>query len=179
VSESRANLELKARDPDPERTLAAARSLGAGDRGHLRQRDTYFIVLRGRLKLREEPGGAELIHYLRRNSCDPGESRYRRVAVDDPEATRTVLGDACGVAGLVAKDRHLLIHDGIRIHLDRVDGLGSFVELEALLERGEEPERHRARLLALSRELQIDDAARVAHGYLDLLAFERFGPLAL
>ena len=55
----RRNIELKASDPDPERSLAVVLGLGARDRGHLRQRDTYFRVTTGRLKLREEdPGGA-------------------------------------------------------------------------------------------------------------------------
>jgi hypothetical protein len=54
------NLELKARDPDPRRSLALALALGAEDRGEIEQRDTYFARARGRLKPREhEPGGAE------------------------------------------------------------------------------------------------------------------------
>ena len=60
------NVELKAHDPDPARTLARALDAGADDRGLLRQRDTYFGVPHGRLKLREEdPGGATLIAYER------------------------------------------------------------------------------------------------------------------
>jgi len=60
------NVELKAADPDPARSLAACRELGAEDKGVLRQRDTYFRTRAGRLKLREEePGGAVLIQYDR------------------------------------------------------------------------------------------------------------------
>ena len=58
----RRNVELKARDAEPERSLERARALGAEDRGELRQRDTYFATPRGRLKLREqEPGGARFL----------------------------------------------------------------------------------------------------------------------
>ena len=69
----RRNIELKASDPDPERSLAVVLGLGARDRGLLRQRDTYFRVTTGRLKLREEdPGGAVLIQYDR---VDADEAR--------------------------------------------------------------------------------------------------------
>ena len=62
----RRNIELKASDPDPERSLAVVKGLGAHDRGIIRQCDTYFRVHTGRLKLREEePGGATLIQYDR------------------------------------------------------------------------------------------------------------------
>ena len=58
MSAPRRNVELKATDPDPARSLAIVRELGAEDRGVLHQRDTYFRVPEGRLKLREEtPGG--------------------------------------------------------------------------------------------------------------------------
>ena len=64
----RRNIELKASDPDPERSLAVVLGLGARDRGLLRQRDTYFRVTTGRLKLREEdPGGAVLIYCFATN----------------------------------------------------------------------------------------------------------------
>jgi adenylate cyclase class 2 len=72
----RRNVELKARDPRPERSLERARALGADDRGELRQRDTYFATPRGRLKLREqEPGGAQLIAYERADAAEARESR--------------------------------------------------------------------------------------------------------
>ena len=81
----RRNIELKASDPDPERSLAVVLGLGARDRGLLRQRDTYFRVTAGRLKLREEePGGAVLIQYDRVDADEARESRYRLVPVDDP-----------------------------------------------------------------------------------------------
>jgi homotetrameric cytidine deaminase len=130
---SRRNLELKALDPDPERSLAACRELGAEDRGVLRQRDTYFRARRGRLKLREEePGGAVLIQYDRPDAPLARESRYRLSAVPDPEELRASLDAALGTLVVVDKRRHLLLCDGVRIHLDTVDGLGSFIELEGV-----------------------------------------------
>ena len=81
----RRNIELKASDPDPERSLAVVLGLGARDRGVLKQRDTYFRVEKGRLKLREEePGGATLVQYDRVDADEARESRYRLIPVDDP-----------------------------------------------------------------------------------------------
>jgi homotetrameric cytidine deaminase len=133
VSAPRRNVELKAVDPDPARSLAVAQQLGAEDRGVLRQRDTYFRAREGRLKLREEePGGAVLIQYDRPDAAAARESRYRLTPVEDPETLRASLDAALGTLVVVDKERRLLVHDGVRIHLDTVAGLGSFVELEGV-----------------------------------------------
>jgi homotetrameric cytidine deaminase len=129
----RRNVELKALDPDPARSLATCRELGAQDKGVLRQRDTYFRARAGRLKLREEePGGAVLIQYDRPDEAAARESRYRLARVEDPEELRASLDAALGTLVTVDKERHLLLWDGVRIHLDTVAGLGSFVELEGV-----------------------------------------------
>jgi homotetrameric cytidine deaminase len=133
VSAPRRNVELKALDPDPVRSLAVCRDLGAEDRGVLRQRDTYFRARQGRLKLREEePGGAVLIQYDRPDDAAARESRYRLAPVPDPDTLRASLDAALGTLVVVEKERHLLLWDGVRIHLDTVAGLGSFVELEGV-----------------------------------------------
>src|SRR3954451_22821713 len=133
----RRNVELKARDPEPERSLERARALGADDRGELRQRDTYFAAPHGRLKLREqEPGGAELIAYERAAAPQARESRYRIAPVADAPALREALDAALGTIVVVDKRRHLLLWKGVRIHLDRVEGLGDFVELEGVAAAG-------------------------------------------
>src|ERR671932_1091079 len=90
------NVELKARDPDPARTLERALALGAEDRGEMVQRDTYYARANGRLKLREhETGGSplwdelieyshELIGYSRPDSPEARTSTYRRVPPSPP-----------------------------------------------------------------------------------------------
>ena len=129
----RRNIELKAPDPDPARSLAVCRELGAEDRGVLRQRDTYFRARSGRLKLREEePGGALLIQYDRPDGAAARESRYRLTRVEDPDELRASLDAALGTLVVVDKERHLLLWEGVRIHLDTVAGLGTFVELEGV-----------------------------------------------
>src|SRR4051812_48605102 len=166
----RRNVELKARDPDPARSLARARALGAEDQGELRQRDTYFAALRGRLKLREqEPGGAELIAYERPDAAQARESRYRIAPVADAAALRDALAAALGVTVVVAKRRRLLLWEGVRIHLDRVDGLGAFVELEGVAPAGSDLSAEAARVARLRAELEISDDAIEATGYADLL----------
>jgi homotetrameric cytidine deaminase len=156
VPAQRRNVELKALDPDPERSLAVCRELGAEDRGVLRQRDTYFRAREGRLKLREEePGGAVLIQYDRPDGPQARESRYRLVPVPDPEATLEALDAALGTLVVVSKERHLFLWDGVRIHLDRVEGLGSFVELEGVAPAESDLAAEQEKVARLREALQI------------------------
>jgi homotetrameric cytidine deaminase len=158
VSAPRRNVELKAVDPDPARSLAAARELGAEDHGVLRQRDTYFRARSGRLKLREEePGGATLIQYDRPDAAQARESRYRLTAVPDPDDLRAALDAALGTLVVVDKERHLLLWEGVRIHLDTVQGLGSFVELEGVAPADSDLSAEHAKVARLREALQIGD----------------------
>jgi homotetrameric cytidine deaminase len=158
VPAPRRNVELKALDPDPARSLAICRELGAEDRGVLRQRDTYFRARVGRLKLREEePGGAVLIQYDRPDAAAARESRYRLVPVEDPVALRESLAAALGTLVVVDKERHLLLWEGVRIHLDAVAGLGSFVELEGVAGADSDLAAERERVEHLRAALGIDE----------------------
>src|SRR5919108_1757941 len=135
------NVELKARDPDPARTLERALALGAEEIGEIRQRDTYFAGARGRLKLREQetdgpPLFDELIEYSRADLTDPRTSTYRRVPVADAAPLREAPDAAYGTLVTVTKRRKLLQWEGVRIHLDEVDDLGSYLEFEAVGEVG-------------------------------------------
>jgi homotetrameric cytidine deaminase len=164
------NLELKARDPNPAASLERALALGADDRGEIDQRDTYFSRARGRLKLREQhPGGAELIAYRRDDTTDAGTSHYRLVPAAEPAALRGALDAALGTLVVVKKRRRLLIWEDVRIHLDRVEGLGTFLELEAVALPGSDLEPERRTVERLRAELRIVDSALVAGSYSDLL----------
>jgi homotetrameric cytidine deaminase len=166
----RRNVELKARDPDPARSLERCVALGAEDRGELRQRDTYFAARRGRLKLREqEPGGAELIAYERADAAHARESRYRIAPVAEPAGLREALDAALGTVVVVDKRRRLFLWDGVRIHLDRVAGLGAFVELEGVAPAGSDLAREGQLVARLRAELDIRDEAIEAASYSDLL----------
>ena len=163
----RRNLELKAADPDPPATRAAALALpGVEDAGVLRQRDTYFFAVQGRLKLRETDGAAaELVAYARPDRPEPRVSRFHVVPVVDPAGTAEALGDVLGVRAVVEKERRLLLWRGVRVHLDRVARLGAFVELEAPLGIGEEE----ARVAELRAALGLRDELLVPRGYAELL----------
>ena len=158
MSAPRRNVELKALDPDPVRSLAACRELGAEDRGVLRQRDTYFRTRSGRLKLREEePGGATLIQYDRPDEASARESRYRLTRVDDPRELRASLDAALGTVVVVEKERRLLLWEGVRIHLDTVAGLGAFVELEGVAPPDSDLSAEREKVARLQQALGITE----------------------
>jgi homotetrameric cytidine deaminase len=164
------NLELKARDPNPEVTAARCLNLGAVPTGALHQRDTYFATRRGRLKLRTDESSSELIAYRRPDDAEPTESAYVRVPALEPDALAEALTAAHGPATVVvSKRRQVLLWEGVRIHLDEVEGLGSFVEFEAVLPAPGDLETARAKVARLRSELGIDDDALVAVGYADLL----------
>ena len=161
MTELRRNLEIKARDADPRRSLEAALALGADDQGELTQRDTYFAGARGRLKLRQQtPGEAELIQYRRPDEAGPRVSEFRLVPVGDVAALEQALDAALGTLVVVEKRRRLLLWEGVRIHLDGVAGLGTYLELEA-------PEDGAEKIDKLRETLQIGDL--IAGSYSDLL----------
>jgi adenylate cyclase class 2 len=135
----------------------------------LAQRDTYFEVPRGRLKLREESGAvAQLIAYERPHLARSKESRYRLVDVPDPDELREALTAALGVTVVVSKERRLFTFQGVRIHLDRVDGLGDFIEFEGVAEDGDDPGRFAALLDELRASFGIGDRDLVPESYSDL-----------
>jgi adenylate cyclase class IV len=129
------NLEIKLRVPSlaiPRRRLAEfARHIRT-----VRQRDTYFSLGPIRLKLREEAGHAELIVYARPNQSRSRASDYEAVPVRRPHLWRRALRPA----QVVTKSRELWRWRGSRIHLDRVQGLGTFLEIETEISRGADPQ---------------------------------------
>jgi homotetrameric cytidine deaminase len=163
------NVELKARDPDPEATYARCLALGAVEAGVLTQVDTYFGGRHGRLKLRVEQDSAVLIAYRRPDSAEASESTYVLAPVDEPDAMAEALDAALGTTVVVGKQRQLLLWEGVRIHLDEVEGLGSFVEFEAVLPDAGDLETARAKVAQLREALGIADDALVSVGYSDLL----------
>src|SRR6478672_3468819 len=122
------NVELKARDPDPGRTAERCLALGVVEHGVLRQRDTYFMARHGRLKLREGDHGTVLIAYRRPDDRQASESHYVLAPVAERDAVVEALDAALGTTVVVSKRRRLFTWEGVRIHLDEVEGLGSFIE---------------------------------------------------
>jgi homotetrameric cytidine deaminase len=168
---TRVNVELKARDPDPGATTARCTALGAEYRGVLFQRDTYFAGRHGRLKLREQgEGGNELIAYSRADAVEPEQSAYVLADVGEPQALREALDRSLGTVIVVSKERRLFVWENVRIHLDDVEGLGTFIELEVLVEPGGgDFDAAHEKIVRLRSELAIGDGALVSVGYSDLL----------
>lgn len=133
------------------------------------QRDTYFRVPRGRLKLREEEGrGAHLIAYERPDSAGQRQSLYRIVPVAAADELKAALAGTLGTEIVVSKERRLFVWDHVRIHLDRVDGLGHFLEFEAIVADETETATCEARIETLRRAFEIEDANLVGGSYSDL-----------
>jgi predicted adenylyl cyclase CyaB len=144
--------------------------LGAEDRGTVVQRDTYFETAQGRLKLREEAGAdAHLIAYERPNLRGQKESQYRIVRLDDPCELREALSVVLGISVVVSKMRRLFVLNGIRIHIDRVDDLGDFIEFEGVASSDGDPDRFVPLLADLRQSFGIREDDLLRGSYSDLL----------
>jgi len=164
------NIELKARCPDLAAAREAAKGLGATFEGILNQRDTYYVTNSGRLKLREIDGrGAELIAYARDDSAAVRASDYQVIPTPNPQTLGAALASTLGVRVVVAKRRELWMWQRVRIHLDDVAGLGTFVEFEAVMEEGEPDEAGHDKILTLRSAMAIPDADLIGVSYSDLL----------
>lgn len=184
MSELRRNLELKARVDDLVAARHAVTNLGAEFSAFERQRDTFFHAIHGRLKLREIDrwlGGAdasavpphvctaELIWYVRPDEVGARTSNYRVIPQPDPDGLRAALTSACGVRGVVAKGRAIFLWHGVRIHLDVIEGLGTYAEFEAVLGPDLDEATAAQHLATLQHVLGIRDDDRIASAYADLL----------
>ncbi len=167
---TRRNIELKARLPNVEDARAVASRIGAEFVGELKQTDTYFAVANGRLKLRQIEGqAAELIGYERPDDIASRTSRYRLVSVAEPDLMKQTLGDALDVLGVVEKTRQLYLFENVRIHLDQVRDLGSFLEFEAVLGADDSESAGHTIVAQLRQQFGIADGDLLAHSYIDLL----------
>ncbi len=165
------NIELKTRCRDLAAALASVRTLSPlVDTGVQRQIDTYFQVPNGRLKLREIVGvKSELIWYDRSNEAKSRQSDYRLTPISHPAELKISLATALGVRGEVVKDRHVLLWHNVRIHLDAVQGLGSFIEFEAVISGDETEATGHERLAQLCELLKLAPADYLDRSYSDLM----------
>jgi len=161
---------MKARAADLARIERRARALAERDPVDLLQDDTFFACATGRLKLRElAPDRGELIFYRRADLAGPKLSEYSIAATSTPALMRAVLTAALGVIGRVRKRRRVYLVGQTRIHLDQVEELGSFVELEVVLAEGQAPAEGEALAERLLCTLGIGAADLVSGAYLDHL----------
>lgn len=164
------NIEIKLRIADAEKARAAVEALADGPAEVLEQTDTYFGTGAGAyLKLREENGRASLIAYRRQLGDDPRPSDIRLTRLHSAADLGETLGHALGVLVVVDKTRQLYFRGQTRIHLDRVDRLGAFLELEVVLEPGQSEQDGLEIARDLVRRLELDDAEAQTESYRDLL----------
>jgi adenylate cyclase class IV len=162
------NIEIKARVHDLGAIRAKAAALASSPGEILQQTDTFFAVPAGRLKVREFPDGSgELIAYERPNQPGPKESSYSRFVCANADALTLTLGRVLSSRGTV------FLIGRTRVHLDHVEGLGFFVELEVVLAHGEPAEDGHREAHGLLDTLDIPQAALVAEAYIDLLESAR------
>jgi len=165
------NVEVKARVED----LAAVRERAEklADEGPIivKQEDTFFVCARGRLKLRQLPNSAEgeLIYYERPDAAEPKESRYVVHRTSDPRGVHGLLSVALGERGVVRKRRTLYFVGSTRVHLDEVEGLGDFIELEVVLEPEQDAADGVATAQKLMRQLGVGPTELIDKAYIDLL----------
>lgn len=175
------NVELKVRLQDLAAAEAVARGLGAELHSIERQHDTYFRVSSGRLKLRQRWLGdqaqpSELIFYHRPDQADARLSDYTLLKVGSGEELRALLAAALGIGVEVIKSRTVYLHDNVRIHLDRVDGLGSFLEFEAIVDDTCTEDAADAKVTRLRQAFALRDDHVIGGSYSDLFAAAKADP---
>jgi predicted adenylyl cyclase CyaB len=164
------NVEIKARIESVEALLPRVRAIGDSGHTEILQDDTFFQCPNGRLKLRafSEVSG-ELIFYQRSAGAGPKECFYVISTTASPNTLREALSLAYGQAGRVRKHRTLFLVGRTRIHLDRVEGLGDFLELEVVLSEGETTEAGVKTAHELLASLGISPQQLIEGAYIDLL----------
>lgn len=164
------NIEIKAKVDDFSALYEKIALISDGLPDIIEQDDTFFICPHGRLKLRTLAADrGELIFYQRPDKAGPKTSFYTLSETHDPDSLRETLTLAYGAAGRVIKQRTLFMLGQTRLHLDRVKGLGDYLEFEVVLEDSETPEQGIAIAEDLLERLGIDRQELVDQAYVDLL----------
>jgi len=164
------NVEIKARVRDFEALKQRTAALSDTPVEIIEQLDTFYIAPRGRLKLRVlAPDRCELIHYTRADDAAAKTSTYDIVRSNDPAAFSRILESVMPIRGVVTKRRFLYLLGPTRIHLDEVEGLGRFVELEVVLTEGQTAQYGTAIAEDLMAKLGIEETDLVSGAYIDLL----------
>jgi len=164
------NVEIKARVSDLETLKQTAGRLADGEPTVIVQKDTFFNVPNGRLKLREKGCGQNLlIQYTRPDQDGPKLSDYYIAEVQDADSMKKVLSQSLGIKGEVHKTRVLLMIGQTRVHLDDVKGLGHFMELEVVLRDEQTTEEGQQIAENIMGQLDIKAEDLITGAYMDML----------
>lgn len=169
------NIEIKAKCNDFDHARETAKRLKTDYIGHLHQIDTYFETKEGRLKLREINNinikEAQLIPYFKEYSAGPMKSSYSVLPVTDPTNLKLILDKTLGTVTVVDKKREVFLIDNVRVHLDKVKNLGTFIEFEAVYEENSpaDKEREITRVYELMDTFKIKKNDLLDKSYIDYL----------
>ncbi|XP_072288305.1 adenylate cyclase CyaB-like [Pyxicephalus adspersus] len=164
------NVEIKAKIFNWEQTLQVCQELSKSNGEKISQRDIFFNTPQGRLKLRDfQDGRGQLIYYERPDMLGPKLSNYAISNTADPAGLEDVLTQALGVRGKVVKERFLFLVGQTRIHLDRVQDLGEFIELEVVLTDSQTSQDGDLIAQQLMNSLGISQENLLTGAYMDLL----------
>ena len=166
----RRNVEIKARIADMAALTARLKSMVNQGPEIIMQEDTFFNSAQGRLKLRKfSDSKGELIYYERPDTEEPAECQYRITPTPEPDKVIDMLARSYGIRGVVRKKRTLFMADQTRIHLDEVDSLGDFLELEVVLRPNQGSSDGVQIAKKLMNRLGVGPADLVKAAYIDLL----------
>jgi predicted adenylyl cyclase CyaB len=164
------NIEIKARVRNFDEIRSRAQDLSDVPVEVIAQEDTFFNTPQGRLKLRLlSEDRAQLIYYTRPNQEGPKRSEYHISHTSDPVNLKRVLALAYGIRGMVRKTRYLYLVGQTRIHLDHVEGLGQFMELEVVMREGQSDADGQAIAEGLMASLGVEKSDLLEGAYMDLL----------
>lgn len=162
------NIEIKAQINDFQNVSRIVENLSDSGPTILEQVDTFFHFQNGRLKLREfKNSEPELISYLRPDSSGPKLSEYTRVRIEDATALKEALASSLGIRGVLKKTRRLFMVGQTRIHLDKVDGLGEFLEIEVVLSENQLIDEGEKIAFEIMKKLGVLKSDLVVGSYID------------
>lgn len=168
------NAEIKAKANNIDLLHQKLIKLGAEFKGIDNQVDTYFNVENGRLKLRSGNIENSLIFYRRIDKAEVRESEIFLEKLPPENNMKNLLSASNGVLVEVVKARRIYFINNVKFHLDTVEGLGEFVEIEAIDESGKQDVSllqqqcsSYVELLGLEREDFL------SHSYSDLIMLQR------
>ena len=166
-----ANVEVKAIHRNRERVEIAVAKLSDKGPEWIEQEDYFFPCEGARLKLRVlAPNRGELIRYEREDRAEARCSRYLIAHTSDPTVLAEILSRAMGQIGVVKKKRTLYLVGQTRVHLDQVERLGDFLELEVVLRPNQSEAEGKQVADSLLAHLSIARQDIMAEAYIDMLA---------
>ncbi|HMQ78458.1 MAG TPA: class IV adenylate cyclase [Ignavibacteria bacterium] len=164
------NLELKVKCVDHKAALRAVKLLKARDMGTLNQRDVYFNISPGRLKLRSINDSVhQLIYYKRANRAAAKFSNYYISEIIHPKRVEHILKEIYGIKVIVSKRRKLYLWQNVRIHIDSVKELGKYLEFEILCRTAIQQKRSAEIMKYLKKIFNIKNSEILSSSYSDMM----------